>query len=294
MFPNYFQGISGSPTSKKILVTQIVKESKIMPEQILMIGDIVGEPGRKAADRIISLIKQREEVDFVIANAENAAGGSGITPKIYKQLMASNIDVVTSGDHIFKRREVMEIIDHEERLLRPANYPQGVAGKGHVIVALNNEIKIGVINVNGRVFMDALECPFRTSLALVEEIKKQTDIIIVDIHAEATSEKVALGWYLNGKVTAVLGTHTHVQTADERILPEHGHTAYISDVGMTGPIDSVIGRKQEHVLKRFLTQIPTRFEIAEDNIQLQGVIVDIDPSNGKARSITRVQERLNA
>ena len=261
--------------------------------KILMIGDIVGEPGRRAADRIIPLIKEREEVDFVIANAENAAAGSSITPKIYKQLMAANIDVVTSGDHIFKRREVLEIIDHEERLLRPANFPEGTPGKGHVIVNVSDEIKIGVINVNGRVFMDPLECPFKTALALVEKIKKETGIIIVDIHAEATSEKVALGWYLNGKVSAVLGTHTHVQTADNRILPINEHTAYISDVGMTGPIDSVIGRKTEQVLKRFLTQIPTRFEIAEDNIQLQGVIIDIDQSNGKARSITRVQERLN-
>ncbi|MFH2137175.1 MAG: TIGR00282 family metallophosphoesterase [Candidatus Omnitrophota bacterium] len=261
--------------------------------KILMIGDIVGEPGRKAVDKIVPLLKQHEDVDFVIANAENAAGGSGITPKIFQQLMRSGIDVVTSGDHIFKRREVLDIIGCEDRLLRPANYPDGVAGKGSAIVEANNGVKVGVINVNGRVFMEALDCPFRSSLALLEEIKKEAQIVIVDIHAEATSEKVALGWYLNGKATAVFGTHTHVQTADERILPPDNYTAYITDVGMTGPIDSVIGRNIEQVLVRFLTHVPTRFEVSDQNIQLQGVIIDVDEKNGKARSITRIQEFLD-
>ncbi|MCP4650220.1 MAG: TIGR00282 family metallophosphoesterase [PVC group bacterium] len=260
--------------------------------KILMIGDIVGEPGRRAVDKIVPLLKQREGINFVIANGENAAGGSGITPKIFQQLIRSGVDVVTSGDHIFKRREALELIAGEERLLRPANYPEGAAGKGSVVIPVNDSVKVGIINVNGRVFMDSLDCPFHTSMALLEKIKQETNIVIVDIHAEATSEKVALGWYLNGKATAVLGTHTHVQTADERILPEHNHTAYITDVGMTGPIDSVIGRKKEQVLVRFLTHVPTRFEVAEENVQLQGVIIDIDEQDGKARSITRVQESL--
>lgn len=257
-----------------------------------MIGDIVGEPGRQAVRKIIPILKQREGLDFIIANGENAAGGSGITAKIFSELIKAGVDVLSSGDHIFKKKEIFDFIDFQDRLLRPANYPPGVAGHGFTIIKANNGKKVGVINLNGRVFMDALDCPFRCVAEIVKEIKQQTNIIFVDIHAEATSEKVAMGWYLNGKVSAVLGTHTHIQTADQRILPNFEHTAYITDVGMTGSVDSVIGRKVEQVLHRFLTHIPTRFEVEDKNVQLQGVIVELDPDSGQSISISRICEKI--
>lgn len=259
--------------------------------RILFISDIVGSPGRDAVKNLLPELKKEYSLQFVIANAENAAGGSGITPKVAEELFNSGVNVLTSGDHIWKKREIFEIIDQEERILRPINFPSGAAGRGFGAFKTKEGFKIGIVNVNGRVFMEALECPFRTTLRAVEALSGQTNIIIVDIHAEATSEKVALGWYLDGKVSAVLGTHTHIQTADERILPQG--TAYITDVGMTGPCDSVIGRKIEDVLERFLTAIPTRFAVAGENIQLQGVVLDIDENTGKAKSITRIQKKLN-
>ncbi len=260
--------------------------------KILMIGDIVGEPGRRAVAKGINSLREREQIDFVIANAENAAGGSGITAKIYKELISCGVDVLTSGDHIFKKKEIVEILNFHERLIRPGNYPDEVPGSGYVVVKASNGEKIGVINLNGRVFMEPLDCPFRKAQVLIKKVKQETPIIFVDIHAEATSEKVAMGWYLNGQVSAVLGTHTHVQTADERILPEAEHTAYITDVGMSGPIDSVIGRKVEQILPRFLNHTPMRFEVADKNVQLQGVIVEVDKDNGKAEAIKRVQEKI--
>ena len=259
--------------------------------KILFIGDIVGSPGREAVKTLLPGLKREYGLDFVIANAENAAGGSGITPKIAVELFDSGISVLTSGDHIWKRREVLEIIDKEARILRPVNFPSGAPGQGYGLFKTQSDFNIGVINVQGRVFMEALECPFRASRAAQEELSPHSKIIIVDIHAEATSEKVALGWYLDGLVSAVLGTHTHIQTADERILPQG--TAYITDVGMTGPCDSVIGRRVEDVLERFITAVPCRFEVAKDNIQLQGVVLDIDEQTGKARSIIRIQRKLN-
>jgi len=258
---------------------------------ILFIGDIVGSPGREAVKKLLPELKKEYTLGFVIANAENAAGGSGITAKVAEELLASGIDVLTSGDHIWKKREIFEIINREERILRPLNFPGGAPGRGSAVFKSKEGHKIGVINVNGRVFMDALDCPFKTTLAAQEGLAKETKIIIVDIHAEATSEKVALGWYLDGRVSAVLGTHTHIQTADERILPQG--SAYITDVGMTGPCDSVIGRRIEDVLERFITAIPTRFEVAAENIQLQGAVVDIDENTGKAKSIVRIQKKLN-
>lgn len=259
--------------------------------KILFIGDIVGSPGREAVDKLLPKLKAEHALDFIIANAENSSGGSGITQKTAEDLFNSGVDVLTSGDHIWKKKEIFELINQEERILRPLNYPAGAPGRGSSIFKTKSGEKIGVINVNGRVFMDALECPFKSVLAAQEELVKETKIIIVDIHAEATSEKVALGWYLDGKVSAVLGTHTHIQTADERILPQG--TAYITDVGMAGPYDSVIGRKVDDVLTRFLTSIPVRFEVAEENIQLHGVVVEVDDKSGKARSILRIQEKLN-
>jgi metallophosphoesterase (TIGR00282 family) len=258
--------------------------------KILFIGDIVGAPGREAIKKLLPGLIKEYGLDFVIANAENAAGGSGITAKVKDELFDCGINVLTSGDHIWKKREIFEIINQEERILRPLNFPEGAPGRGFNLYNIKNGKRIGVINVNGRVFMDALECPFRTVLSAQQQLSKQTNIIIVDIHAEATSEKIALGWYLDGKVSAVLGTHTHIQTADERILPQG--TAYLTDAGMTGPYDSVIGRKVEAVLERFLTSIPTRFEVAQENIQLHAALLDIDEVTGKAKSISRIQKKL--
>jgi metallophosphoesterase (TIGR00282 family) len=260
--------------------------------KILFIGDIVGSPGREAVKKLLPKLKEEYQLDFIIANAENAAGGSGITSKVAQDLFAGGVDVLTSGDHIWKKREIFELINQEERILRPVNFPEGAPGRGFAIFKTKGGKKIGVINVNGRVFMEALESPFKTVLKAQEVLSCETKIIIVDIHAEATSEKVALGWYLDGKVSAILGTHTHVQTADEKILPQG--TAYITDVGMTGPLRSVIGRRIEDVLERFLTAIPVKFEVAEDDVQLQGAVVDIDERSGRAVSIVRVQKAIDA
>jgi len=258
--------------------------------KILFIGDIVGSPGREAVRNLLPELKKEFALDFVIANAENAAGGSGITPKVAEELFASGCDVLTSGDHIWKKKDIFELINAEERILRPGNFPAGAAGRGANVYKTKSGAKVGVINVNGRVFMQALECPFRTTLAAWQELSRETKVIIVDIHAEATSEKVALGWYMDGKASAVLGTHTHIQTADERILPDG--TAYLTDAGMTGPYDSVIGRRVEDVLERFLSCVPVKFEVAEENVQLAGAVVDVDESTGRARSIVRVQRKV--
>ncbi|MDD2679182.1 MAG: TIGR00282 family metallophosphoesterase [Candidatus Omnitrophica bacterium] len=258
--------------------------------KILFIGDIVGSPGRRAVEQLLPGLIEEHSLDFVIANAENASGGSGIIPKVAEELFNSGVDVLTSGDHIWKRKEIFELISHEKRILRPLNFPSLAPGRGSNIFKSKKGKSVGVINVNGRVFMEALESPFTTALAAREELAKETKIIIVDIHAEATSEKIALGWYLDGKVSAVLGTHTHIQTADERILPQG--TAYLTDVGMCGPYDSVIGRKVDQVLERFLTAIPVRFEVAEGNIQLHAAVLDVDEKTGRARSIVRIQKKL--
>lgn len=258
--------------------------------KILFIGDIVGSPGREAVKKLLPGLKEEYCLDFVIANAENAAGGSGITARVSQELFDSGVSVLTSGDHIWKKREIFEVLRKEERILRPVNFPVGAPGFGSGVFKTRGDFKIGVINVQGRVFMEALDCPFQAISNAVESILKDTNIIIVDIHAEATSEKVALGWYLDGKVSAVLGTHTHIQTADEKILP--GGTAYLTDAGMTGPYNSVIGRKVENVLERFITAVPVRFEVALEDIQLHGAVMDIDKNTGKALSITRIQKKL--
>jgi hypothetical protein len=257
---------------------------------ILFIGDVVGNPGREAIKSLLPGLRKEFDLDFVVVNAENAAGGSGITAKVAQELFDSSVDVLTSGDHIWKKKEIFELIKTERRILRPNNFPSTAVGAGYGVFTTQKGQKIGVICVLGRVFMDALECPFRTTLAAVEAITKETNVILVDIHAEATSEKVALGWYLQGKVSAVLGTHTHIQTADERILPEG--TAYLTDAGMTGPYDSVIGRRVEDVMERFLTHVPVRFEVAEGNVQLCGAVVEIDDRTGHAQKITRIQRKL--
>ncbi len=258
--------------------------------KVLLIGDIVGKPGRRAVATVVPRLKRTEGVDWTIANAENAAGGSGVTPDIADELYATGVDVLTSGNHIWSKKEIFEVMNRDHRLLRPINYPNGVPGVGAWSYQLPTGPRIGVINVMGRVFMDVCECPFRTTTEAVERLRKETPIIFVDMHAEATSEKIAMSWYLDGRVTCVFGTHTHVQTADERILP--GGTAHITDLGMTGPYDSVIGRRTDQILQRFLTHMPVKFEMADGNPQLHGAIVDVDPATGRAVSIRRVQERI--
>jgi len=258
--------------------------------RVLFVGDVVGRAGRDIIKGRLELFKDREKIDIAIVNAENAAGGSGLTPRIAKELFSAGADVLTSGDHIWRKREIYEFLDTNDKIVRPLNYPEGAPGKGAIIVEINGGVKVGIINIIGRVFMDAVECPFRSAKKEVETLREITPVIIVDIHAEATSEKVAMGWYLDGKVTAVIGTHTHIQTADEKILPEG--TAYITDCGMTGPYDSVIGRKKEKIIERYLTQLPTTFDLAEEGIEMHGVIVDVDEKTGKARGIKRVQEKM--
>jgi metallophosphoesterase (TIGR00282 family) len=258
--------------------------------RVLFVGDIVGSPGREAVEELIPRIKKKEGADFVIANGENAAGGSGVTPRIAEELLDCSIDVITSGDHIWKRKDIVEVLDQHPNILRPANYPPGVPGLGYHIIKSKKGEEVGVINLVGRVFMEPVECPFRKAREAIEELSQKAKIIIVDIHAEATSEKIAMGWYLDGLVSAVIGTHTHVQTADERVLPQG--TAYITDVGMTGPHDSVIGRRKEQILTRFITQLPTRFEMADEDVQLNGALLEIDEKTGRAKSIKRVHEVL--
>ncbi|MCK4261531.1 TIGR00282 family metallophosphoesterase [bacterium] len=258
--------------------------------KVLFIGDVVGKAGRRAVRQLLPRIKRDREIDLTVANGENAAGGTGITPKIVDELFSQGIDVITSGNHLWDKKEIMPIIDKERRLLRPANYPLVVPGFGSVVVETSSGLRVGVINLAGRVFMSTLECPFLTAEREIKKLRTETLVLIVDMHAEATSEKIALGWFLDGKVSAVVGTHTHVQTADERILPRG--TAYISDIGMAGSMDSVIGVKTDMVLHRFLTQLPVRFETAGEDVQLCGVILDLDPATGKATSIERVQMKL--
>lgn len=262
--------------------------------RIFFIGDIVGRPGRNAVIELLPKIRVSEQIDFCIANAENAAGGKGITPEIANLLFQAGVDVITGGNHIWKKKEILSIIDSEPRLLRPANYPAGVPGRGaglYIIRKNQTEIKIGVIHISGRVFSQTLlDCPFKVAKSEVMQLKQKTSIIIVDIHGEATSEKMAIGWYLDGEVSAVLGTHTHIPTADARILP--GGTAYITDVGMTGPFDSVIGVKKEIILEMFLTQMPVKHEVATDNVQLNAVIIDIDEITGKSQRIERYHLKI--
>ena len=258
--------------------------------KILFLGDIVGRPGREIIRNALDGFRRKKKIDFVVANAENAAGGSGLTPQMAEELFNGGINVITSGDHIWKKQEIYDFLEDSDRVVRPLNYPKGVPGKGSTVIDAGKLGKIGVINLVGRVFMEAVDCPFERVREELEKLKKQTPVILVDMHAEATSEKIAIGWYLDGVVSAVVGTHTHVQTADEKILP--GGTAYITDCGMTGPHDSVIGRKKEKILTRFITQMPTRFEVATEGLEMQGVLIEIDEKTGKAVTIERVQEKL--
>jgi len=253
---------------------------------ILFIGDIVGRPGRDLVHKGLRGLIDHYDVDLTIANAENAAAGFGLTRDIGETLLDWGIDVMTSGNHIWDKKEVLEYIVTEPRLLRPANYPAGVPGRGSYVARTGDGREVGVINVMGRVFMTPIDDPFAVVLREIEAIRHRTRVIIVDFHAEATSEKVAMGWHLDGKATLVVGTHTHVQTADERILPNG--TAYMTDAGMTGPHDSIIGMEREPSLARFLTGMPTKFEPATGNPRLNGVVVTADDKTGRATAVTRI------
>jgi len=258
---------------------------------ILFIGDVVGSPGRAAIKALLSKMKQKHDVDFVIANAENSAGGSGITPRTARDLFQSGCDVLTSGDHVWRRPEVVDLLNTNPAILRPANFPAGAPGRGSGVFRSAAGPCVGVVCLLGRVFVDAMVAsPFLSVQEEIAELKKKTPIVIVDLHAEATSEKVAMGWFLDGQVTAVLGTHTHIPTADERVLPKG--TAYITDVGMTGPYDSVIGRSKDKIIERFLTGLPTRFELGQKDVALCGALVEVDTDSGRALSIKRIREPL--
>jgi metallophosphoesterase (TIGR00282 family) len=253
---------------------------------ILFIGDIVGAPGRRVLAELLPRAVDQYCIDLVVANGENASGGIGITPQVADQFLNQGVDVLTSGNHIWKHKEILPYLEDTDRLLRPANYPPGTPGQGMVVVETAAGEPAAIINLEGRVFMNSLECPFRTVDQLLQTLPPEVKVILVDMHAEATSEKQALGWHLDGRVSAVVGTHTHVQTADERILP--AGTGYISDIGMTGPVDSVIGMNREIILARFLTQRPHSFKVATQNLQLQGVVLKIEPQ-GRCREIIRVR-----
>jgi metallophosphoesterase (TIGR00282 family) len=254
--------------------------------KVLFIGDIIGRPGRNCLKAHLYAIIERYEVDFVIANAENAAGGFGITKKAAEELFSFGVHVLTSGNHIWDKKEAMPYLQKEDRILRPFNYPPGTPGIGSLMYPLHRS-KVAVLNLQGRVFMPNIDCPFRAADEELQRLSEETDIVIVDFHAEATSEKIAIGYYLDGRASAVIGTHTHVQTADERILPKG--TAYITDVGMTGPQDSTIGVKNEQVLDRFLYQLPTRFEVAKGPTIFSAVVVEINEETGRATAIQRLQ-----
>ncbi len=256
--------------------------------RILFLGDIVGRSGCRAVATVVPRLIDRERVDVVVANCENVAGGTGVDVKSARELFSAGVTVLTSGNHVWREKSIVEFIVQEPRLLRPANFPPGVPGRGWIVCETASGIPVAVVNLIGRVFMDSVDCPFRMAEALLAELQPRTRTIIVDMHAEATSEKAALGWFLAGKVTAVIGSHTHVQTADDRILP--GGTAYMTDAGMCGPRDSVIGVRREQVIQRFLTRMPVRFEVAGGPVLVQGALIDVEPETGHARAIRRVQE----
>jgi metallophosphoesterase (TIGR00282 family) len=266
--------------------------------RILFIGDIVGSPGRRiVAERLADIIAQ-QRLDLVIANGENAASGFGITPRLVEELLGAGIEVLSGGNHVWDRKEILDYFPHQPRLLRPANYPDGTPGIGLYLGTTKGGVPYAVLNLQGRVFMPSIDCPFRTADRELARIPAEVKVVIVDMHAETTSEKQAMGWHLDGRATAVIGTHTHVPTADEQLLPQG--TAYITDVGMTGPHDSVIGMDKASILRRFLDGLPTRFEVAEGDVRMNAVLLDVDEAGGlgptgraRARSIERIKYRLD-
>ncbi len=255
--------------------------------KILFIGDIVGKSGRQAVKALLPNLVSRYKIDAVAANGENVAAGFGITESTATELFSFGIDIITTGNHVWDKKEALPYLAKEHRILRPLNYPPGVPGAGSIVFSPRKKPPVAFLNVSGRVFMNTLDCPFRTTTALLETIRESTKIIVIDFHAEATSEKIAFGYYMDGQVSAVIGTHTHVQTADEKILP--GGTAYITDVGMTGPSSGVIGIEKNEIIERFLTHMPRRFDVAEGKSILSAVIIEVDEDNGKSTGIQRVQ-----
>jgi metallophosphoesterase (TIGR00282 family) len=253
---------------------------------ILMVGDVFGEPGRAAIARLLPGIRDQYKIDLAVVNVENAAAGFGVTPAMAKTFLDQHVDVMTSGNHIWDKREIIEFITKDDRLLRPANFPLGTPGAGYITVKAG-AYKVSVLNLMGRVFMLPIDCPFQKANELVPQLRKESPIVLVDMHCEATSESQAMGWYLDGRVSAVVGTHRHVQTADERVLP--GGTAYITDLGMTGPTEGVIGVDRDLILQRFLSQMPMRFEPAKGPAALHGVIIVVDPETGRASDIRRLR-----
>ena len=258
--------------------------------RILFVGDIFGKPGREIARKAIPALIERESLDFVIANVENSAAGFGVTGDIAETILSYGVDVMTSGNHVWDKKEVLDYIPREPRLLRPANFPAGAPGRGSYLGRTRSGEAIGVINVMGRIFMQPLEDPFAVVVREIEALRPKARVIIVDFHAEATSEKVAVGWYLDGRVSAVLGTHTHVQTADETVRP--GGTAYLTDAGMTGAYEGVIGFARERIIEKFLAQTPRSFETAKRDIRLSGALVAVDEETGRATGIERIQVKV--
>lgn len=258
--------------------------------RLLFLGDVVGKPGRRAVVESVPHLVATADADLVVANCENASGGVGIDPRAASELLKAGVDVLTSGNHIWAKRDIVEYMRDSDVLLRPLNFVPGSPGRGFTVKRSRSGVEVGIVNLIGRVFMGSYDCPFRAADAALAALAGRARVIVVDMHAEATSEKVAMGWYLDGRVSAVIGSHTHVQTADERVLPEG--TAYLSDAGMCGPRDSVIGVKRELVIERFLTQMPTRFETAGGPALLQGALIDVDEESGRARAITRVQQTI--
>ncbi len=252
---------------------------------VLVVGDIIGQPGRKAVHEVLPQLRRQYRLDMVIVNAENAAGGFGLTPAIAQELIETGVHVLTSGNHIWAQKDIIPNLDGDMMILRPLNYPPGVPGRGYLITGLTM-----VVNLMGRTFMNDIDCPFRAMDKLLGEIEDRPPVVIVDFHAEATSEKMAMGWYLDGRVSAVLGTHTHVGTIDAQILPQG--TAYVTDIGMTGPADSIIGDDVESVLKRFLTGVPHRLSVGKGKPILNAVLVEVDENSGRAISIERICRQL--
>lgn len=258
--------------------------------RILMIGDVVGRPGRHACSQIIPRLVRERQIDFVVVNAENAAGGSGLTAAMFRKLLNYGVDVCTMGDHIYKRREIVPTLTQSERIVRPANLPPEAAGREFTVVPARDGTPVAVISLLGRLFIQMrADCAFHAAERLLKALPPEVKTIVVDHHAEATSEKIALGWFLDGRVTAVIGTHTHVQTADERVLP--GGTAYITDVGMTGPHDSVLGRNKQAVITSLMTTMPIPYDVATGDVLLHGVVIESDAATGRASAIERISLR---
>jgi metallophosphoesterase (TIGR00282 family) len=255
--------------------------------RVLLIGDIVGKPGRQIIVRCLPGLIQRERLDLVVANAENAAGGSGLTPAIYRELLSVGVDCITLGDHIYRRNEIAGVLNSQPNIVKPANFPPQAPGREFAVVTARNGTQVGVISLLGRVFMRPVDCPWQAAERVLKQLPAEVRVVLVDFHAEATSDKQLMGRYLDGRVSAVLGTHTHVATADEEIFP--GGTAFQCDVGMTGPYESILGRRIDRVMETTTTFIPTQFEVASNDVRLSGTIVEVDPQTGRAQAIRRVR-----